>query len=284
MQPGPGSSCRGGKSFAELPGLEGRAPVTSAYEAVLVIGLLLGFLSAVGIIYMRKSHGNGQGLLPVVAIADTGPHDVNSWSMRVYQGFFVLIFLFLPAISLYKLNGDVIRDGVLWHNDDPALGSIGLKNVFPWKFGTSERDAKEHDCRGEVTRAEGFTWLTNKRCDIVKAEGLKPFDKMGPSSAQNTDDVTDVPFCVRDLAKSRVGIDKCERAIDISEECEKSERHCRGIQWLPLVSPLAQATLTFFGWGMFVWLVVELSYWKIHALLVKRQPGMLPNPNIAEQD
>jgi hypothetical protein len=56
----------GGKSFAELPGLEGRAPVTSAYEAVLIIGLLLGVLSAVGIRYMRKSQGNGQGLLPVV--------------------------------------------------------------------------------------------------------------------------------------------------------------------------------------------------------------------------
>jgi hypothetical protein len=275
---------QGGKSFAELPGLEGRAPVTSAYEAVLIVGLLLGFLSAVGIIYMRKSQGNGQSLLPVVAIADTGPHNVNSWSMRVYQGFFVLIFLFLPAISLYKLNGDVIRDGVLWHNDDPALGSIALKNAFAWKFGKEERDAKEHDCRVEVARAEGFTWLANRRCDIVKAEGLKPFDKVGPSTAQNTDDVIDAPLCVRDLAKSRVGTDKCERAIDISEECEKSERHCRGIQWLPFFSPLAQAALTFFGWGMFVWLLLELSYRKIHALLGERKPDMLPAPDAVEQD
>lgn len=219
-----------------------------------------------------------------MAIADAGPHDLNSWSMRVYQGFFVLIFLFLPAISLYKLNGDVISYGVLWHSDDPALGSIALKNAFPWKLGREERDVKEYDCREEVTRAEGFTWLANKRCDIVKAKGLKPFDKAGTSTAQNIDDVADAPLCVRDLAKSRVDTDQCERAIDISEECEKSERHCRGIQWLPFLSPLAQAALTFFGWGMFAWLVVELSYRKIQALLVKRQPDTLPGPDAAEQD
>lgn len=275
---------QGGKSLAELPGLEGRSPVTSAYEAVLIIGLLLGVLSAVGITYMRKSQGNGQGLLPVVAIADTGPHDMKSWSMRVYQGFFVLIFLFLPAISLYKLNSDVIRDGVLWHNDDPALGSIALKNAFAWKLGKEERDAKEYDCRKDVTRAEGFTWLANKRCDIVKAKGLKPFDKAGPSTAQNIDDVTDAPACVRDLAKGRVDADKCERAIDISEECESSERHCRGIQWFPFLSPLAQAVLTFFGWGMFAWLVAELSYLKIRAPLVKKRPDVLPGADAAEQE
>jgi hypothetical protein len=268
----------------EVPGLEGRAPVTSAYEAVLIIGLLLGVLSAVGIRYMRKSQGNDQGLLPVVAIADTGPHDMNSWSMRAYQGFFVLIFLFLPAISLYKLNHDVIADGVLWHDGDPALGSIALKNAFAWTRGTKEQDAKEYDCRKEVTRAKDYTWLANKRCDVVKANGLKPFDKAVRSTAQNIDEATNAAACVRELATASVDTDKCERATDISEECEISERRCRGIQWLPFLSPLAQAALTFIGWGMFVWLVAELSYRKFDARLLKKQLDILPGPDAAEHD
>src|ERR1700736_28529 len=74
----------GGKSFAELPGLEGRAPVTSAYEAVLLIGTLLGILSAVGIQYVRTARGTREALLPVVAIADVGPHEMHSLVMRVY--------------------------------------------------------------------------------------------------------------------------------------------------------------------------------------------------------
>ena len=38
-----------------------RAPVPSAYEAVLIIGTLLGILSAVGIQYMRNVAGDMQG-------------------------------------------------------------------------------------------------------------------------------------------------------------------------------------------------------------------------------
>jgi hypothetical protein len=261
---------QGGKSFAELPGLEGRAPVTSAYEAVLIIGLLLGLLSAVGLTYMRKSRGTGQGPLPVVGIGDIGPHDMNSASMRFYQAFFVLIFLFLPAIALFKLNHDVIKDGVLWHDGDPALGSISFKNTFGW----TREDASEYACRREVTRPNDYTWLANRRCDILKANNLRPFNKAGMSTNENLEKITTAPACVHDLAKGRVNTDTCDNTRDISEECEKSERNCRGIQWLPFLSPLAQAALTLFGWAMFVWLVVELSYQKMKALLVKSQPDV----------
>jgi len=258
---------QGGKSFAELPGLEGRAPVTSAYEAVLVIGLLLGILSAVGIRHMRKSHGDGLGLLPVVAIADLGPHDMSSWTMRLYQGFFVLVFLLLPAAALYELNDDVLERGVLWHDTDPALGAIAIKNAFAWTRGTSDQDAKEYACRKEVTRAAGFTWFANMRCDIVKANRLKPFDEKGTSTAENVD--ASPQSCPHDLAMSRINSDKCDNAKDLSEECESSARHCYGMQWLPIVSPLAQAALTLFGWGMFGWLIVELSYRKVYSHLRK---------------
>jgi hypothetical protein len=203
--------------------------------------------------------------------------------MRVYQGFFVLIFLFRPAISLYELNHDVIEDGVLWQDGDPTLGGITFRNAFAWTGGTKEQDAKEYDCRNEFTREKDYTWLANNRCDIVKAGGLKPFDKAVRSIAQNIDEVPNAPACVRELAKTSVDTDKCERASDISEECEKSERHCRGIQWLPFLSPLAQAALTFIGWGMFVWLVAELCYRKIDTRLLKKQPDILPGPD-AEHD
>ena len=219
---------------------------------------------------MRKPQGNAQGILPVVGIADTGPHDMNSWSMRVYQGFFVLIFLFLPAISLYKLNHDVIEDGVLWHDGDPALGSIVFKECVRLDPRNERAGRKGIRLRKEVTRAKDYTWLANKRRDIVKVNGLEPFDKAVRSTAQNIDGVTNAPACVRALAKASVATDKCERATNISEECEKSERHCRGIQWLPFLSPSAQAPSTYLGWGMFVWLVAELCYRKTDARWLKR--------------
>jgi hypothetical protein len=275
---------QGGKSFAELPGLEGRAPVTSAFEAVIVIGLLLGILSGVGIRYLRKAQAARQPLLPVVAIADIGPHDMRSWSMRLYQGFFVLVFLFLPAAALYKLNDDVFERGVLWHDGDPALGAIALKNAFTWTHGTSEQDAKEYACRNEVTRAEGYTWFANMRCDIVKENRLKPFDKGVRSIAENVDDVANAPSCVRDLAKSRLNSDKCENVRDISEECETSERHCRGMQWLPTVSPFGQVVTTLFGWGMFLWLIVELSCRKFSVVLGKKGPTLLLDATAGDHD
>jgi hypothetical protein len=262
---------QGGKSFAELPGLEGRAPVTSAFEAVIVVGPLLGILSGIGLQHMRKAQAACQPLLPVVAIADLGPHDMRSWSMRLYQGFFFLVFLFLPAAALYKLNDDVLERGVLWHDGDPALGAIALKNAFGWTHGTSERDAEEYACRNEVTRAEGYTWFANMRCDIVKENRLKPFDKGVRSIAENVGDVPGAPSCVRDLAKSRVNTDKCENVRDISEECETSERSCRGMQWLSTLSAFGQAAATLFGWGMFLWLIVELSYRKISVLVDKKR-------------
>jgi hypothetical protein len=275
---------QGGKSFAELPGLEGRAPVTSAFEAVIVIGLLLGILSGVGIRHIRKAQAAGQPLLPVVAIADLGPHDVRSGSMRLYQGFFVLVFLFLPAAALYTLNEDVLERGVLWHDGDPALGAIALKNAFAWTRGPSEQDAKEYACRNEVTRAEGYTWFANMRCDIVKENRLKPFDKGVKTIVENVDDVTNAPSCVRDVAKSRVSTDKCENVRDISEECESSERHCRGMQWLPILSPFGQAALTLFGLGMFLWFIVELSYRKISDMLRKRESAVLSEGEARDHD
>jgi hypothetical protein len=268
---------QGGKSFADVPGLEGRAPVTSAFEAVGIIGLLLGILCGVGIRHMRQAQAAGKPLLPVVAIAELGPHEMRSWSMRLYQGFFVLAFLVLPAAAIYKLNNDVLERGVLWHNGDPALGGITLKNAFALTRGTSEQDAKEYACRNEVTREEGYTWLANMRCDIVKANRLKPFDEGVKTIAENIEDATKAPICVRDLARSRGDADKCENVTDISEECETSERNCRGIQWLPSVSLLGQATLTLFGWGMFLWFIVELSYRKVSFLLGKKESVLPPD-------
>jgi hypothetical protein len=260
---------QGGKYFTEMPGLEGRAPVTSAYQAVLIIGVLLGVLSAVGLQYMRTTKSVRETLLPVVAIDNIGPHEIRSWSMRLYQSFFFIIFLIVPAVSLYQLNMAVLQRGVLWHQDDPALGGIALKNAFDITRGTSDQDKKEHACVNEVTRSDGFVWLSNTRCDVVKANRLKPFEKSGKSIVENAE--SSAPTCTRELAITRSKIDACENTRDMSEECERSERHCRGMQWLPVISPLLLAASTLFGWAMFVWLTVEACYRTIHR--VPREAG-----------
>jgi hypothetical protein len=255
---------QGGKSFAEIPGLDGRAQVVSAYEATLAVGILLGVLSAVGIQYMRKPAKRGETLLPVVAIADLGPHQARSWSMRLYQAFFVLVFLLIPAAALLQLNGIILDRGVLWHQGDAALGSIALKNAFALTRGSSDQDAKEYACRDEVTRVEGFVWLANMRCDIAKDNQLQPFDKAGRSLPENAQSVKS--SCTRDLALPRSTPEACRSVRDISEYCEASERRCRGMQWLPILSPILPVATTIFGWLMLVWLLGEACYRKLYGV------------------
>jgi hypothetical protein len=211
---------------------------------------------------MRTTKFADEAMLPVVAIGDVGPHDIHSWSMRIYQGFFFFVFLLVPAAALYQLNSVVLERGVLWHDSDPALGGIALKNAYALTRGTSDQDMKEYGCRNEVKRSNGFVWFANMRCDLVKANRLKPFDKGGKSVAENAE--ASAPSCTRELAVARSKIEACENARDISEQCESSERHCRGMQWLPIMSPLLLIVCTVFGWAMFVWLVVEMCYRKAH--------------------
>jgi hypothetical protein len=106
-----------------------------------------------------------------------------------------------------------------------------------------------------VTRNTGFVWFTNMRCDIVKANRLKPFDKAGGSTVENVESST--LTCTRALAIARSKMEACENTTDVSEECEVSERHCRGMQWLPILSPLLLVASTLFGWTMFAWLIAE---------------------------
>jgi hypothetical protein len=248
---------QGGKSFAEIPGLDGRAPVVSAYEGVVIIGTLLGLLSGVGILHMRSRRAD-EALLPIVGIGDVGPHDMRSGAMHLYQAFFFVVFLLIPAIALYQLNAAVLQRGIFWHDSDAALAGIASRNAFAWTRGTANQDVGEYACRKEVMRDDGFVWLANMRCDLAKASRLKPFVSAGKSLVEDAESRS--PSCASELAKARSKFEKCESATDISEICEASERRCRGMQWLPVLSPLLQVVATMFGWVMFVWLVVEVCY------------------------
>jgi hypothetical protein len=190
---------QGGKSFAEIPGLDGRAPVTSAYQAVLIIGVLLGLLCAVGLQHVRAPRTAEDSLLPIVAMGDVGPHNLHTWSMRLYQSFFFLVFITIPAISLYQLNTSIFQRGILWHEGDPALGSISLKNGYTLSSGTSSQDKEEKTCRNTVKRGNGFLWLSNMRCDPAKANQLKPFNEAGKSLTEDAESAP--PGCIRSLER-----------------------------------------------------------------------------------
>ena len=235
---------QGGKSFAELPGLEARSPVTSAYEAVLIVGVLLGILSIIGLLHLRKVVGPKATLLPVVAIDDTGPHVASSWSMRIYQGFFLAIFILLPSAALYQLNTVVLQRGILWHEGAPTQDAVVVKNVFALTHGTSSDDIKEHSAWRDRAPSEGFTWLANTRCDLVK--WTRP--EVGTSEAKPSNLLS--------------GTDVCKGANDVSEICESSKRHCRGMQWLPELSPALLAGSTLFGLVSAAVLFIGLAYRK----------------------
>jgi hypothetical protein len=267
---------QGGKSFAEIPGLDAKSPVTSAYLGIPIIGTLLGILGIIGLLYMRTERKQEEGLFPIVAVADLGPHRMATISMLLYQGFFVLVFLLIPAFSLYQLGSVVLQRGVLWHEGDPALGSIVLKNAFAWSQGESNLDAKEHACSSEVirdARDHGYTWLGNQRCDFVKAARLKPFLKDGDTLAQNVEAAAKT--CIRELAQRQTPdpnakAQPCGGVRDISEACETSERTCRGVQWLPILSPILLVVPTIFGWAMFAWLLIEAICKKVGSRATQR--------------
>jgi hypothetical protein len=258
---------QGGKSLAELPGLDGRAPVASAYEGALIIGVLLGLLSTVGIQFARTANSNQDSLLPLVAISELGTHRLSSWAIRLYQIVLFIIFIIIPAAALYKLNDTVFQQGILWTEGDPALGSIAAKNGYRVTEGSSAMDRQEFSCRQEILRGK-LVWLSNMRCDLVKAKHLKPFDKDGRTPLDETK-ASSGPACVLNLAADNSNNHKCSNVLDISEICESSERRCRGVEWFPIGSPLGLFSAATFGWVMTVWLITEL--WIRWARRLRRQ-------------
>ena len=254
---------QGGKYLADLPGLDARSPVPSAFFAVLIIGFLLGILSWVGILYLRHSEHPGDASLPVVAIADVGPHDMRSPPMLFYQGIFFAVYLLIPAIALCQLDRVLWKRGVVWHEGAPALSAIPLKNAFYWGQAPGSPERLQYDCHEELRLhkksgdGRAFEWLSNAYCDIVKAKGLAYGAHNGRQSIGDDAESGGVK-CSSDLARHLVKDVSCNNATDISELCEVAERYCRGIQWLPNLSPLSLAVMTLFGGLSFVWLLVIL--------------------------
>jgi hypothetical protein len=253
---------QGGKAFAEIPGLERGAPVASAYQAIVMIGVLLGILCATGIRHMRASDATKETLLPVVAIGDVGPHNISAWSMRLYQCTFFVAFVLVPAAALYKLNDAVLERGVLWRDGDAALGGVALKNAFAWTRGDLPSDVSEHACVGAMAW-QGRYWLADMRCDLARNAGLAPFVETGKTIAENAK--SSAPGCARDLAVARSTPGVCSSTRDISEACEDSSRRCRGVEWLPTLSPLLMVTSTIFGWAMSFWLIAEWVWKRVRS-------------------
>jgi hypothetical protein len=246
---------QGGKSFAELPGLDGRAPVTSAYEGVIMIGFVLAIQCIVGILHIRGRRDQ-DALLPVAFISDLGPHEMLSLSMQVYQAVCFAIFVIVPAVVLCFLAHVVLNRGFLWYDADPALGSIRLRNAYPIVALHGDGDAAETACAPTLLNVprpnapklpndkSHYVWLTNLRCDPAKFKQLMPFKTNGVGLA--ADLASSSETCVKALAKAQATKTECESSVDISEFCEASVRNCRGIQWVP-------------GWSMSAFVVSILS-------------------------
>jgi hypothetical protein len=234
---------QGGKSFAELPGLDGRAPVTSAYEGVIMIGFVLAIQCIVGILHIRGRRDQ-DALLPVAFISDLGPHEMLSLSMQVYQAVCFAIFVIVPAVVLCFLAHVVLNRGFLWYDADPALGSIKLRNAYPIVALHGDGDAAETACAPKLLNRTGMVWLTNLRCDPAKFKQLMPFKTNGVGLA--ADAASSAEACISALAVAHAKETKCDGPVDISEFCEASLRNCRGIQWVP-------------GWSMSAFVVSILS-------------------------
>lgn len=278
------SLSQGGNAISSVPGLDPRAPVVSAYFAIIFIGILLCLASLLAIVHARATSDTADGRFPAVWLGTTKFKDPKALSARLYVAFLFTVTLLVPAASLVHLNGK-LADGPLWNEALPAATSLQVACALPgfWPFGTCSVEEKAKtavlralEIKDSQKAGQARLWLANRQCDLhwhmemagpqvaarVKAGGDILSGKEQAARDQlkfqgSTEAGVILPLATRldaDLSKPVF----CTGPNNQSAVCSKDEQ-CRGNEWLPLLSPLLVIVTTMAGWLSFAWLVlVEL--------------------------
>jgi hypothetical protein len=108
------SQDRGGALLFKLVLLDERkAP--NAYFSIIVIGVLLTLLAAIGRLYVKQSLGQPAfGRWPVVWLSEL---DTAKTTGKLYQAFFLAIFIAIPLFCLAHFWKEMTSDGALYWKD-----------------------------------------------------------------------------------------------------------------------------------------------------------------------
>lgn len=274
---------QGGAAITELPGLDSRAPVVSAYFAIIVIGIALCIVALSGAAYARLPRGPEHTALPLVGLGDKPDVSPASRSVKIYVACVLVVCVLVPAATLYHLNKTVAGRGRLWNEALPAGASVPVACVLPYWFGACGAAARDDVLEakeligGKLGPERGRLWLLNHACDAVWDRGMA-----GPQVAERRK--SQLPLVTRDEAESRAALkergseankrllalaglaqasldaspDECSGKRDRSAVCKADETRCRGAEWKPSASWLAVVVPTALGWLSTIWLLLCL--------------------------
>lgn len=100
--------------------------VPNDYFSIIVVGVILGLISTIGVSYSRRvANKRNQSGMPVVYLE---PEDRLDLPMRAYQGFCFFAFVVVPFLALFQFWGQLTAHGRLFEdvqvrpNDPPVPG------------------------------------------------------------------------------------------------------------------------------------------------------------------
>ena len=292
------SLSQGGNAISEIPGLDPRAPVVSAYFGIMFIGVMLSLTSSFAIVHARATTDPAQWKLPIIGLGDAKIENPKAVSTCLYVGFLFTFILLIPAGSLIQLNKQLAgEDGRIWNEALPASAIVSVGCMMPrfWPFGTCPTDDDTVNTFIAVQKLSGGKkedarlWLANHQCDVqwhmrmtgpqvearMKAGGnvLSPQEELAWDNLKTEDPRIQNQISILSRLDFNVATvspppEYCAGPEDRSDICKETER-CRGDQWLPMISPFAVIAATLLGWGSFLWLILIELLW---SLLFPKKP------------
>lgn len=213
--------------------------VPNAYFSIIICGVLLTVLAIIGRAYARKSVSLPRfARWPVVGLEDL---DFSSWSARIYQSFFLLVFVVVPLAAVIHFWDELTKYGAIFRKDIVVVGADrGDVPVLELQKGGLASPPLKLDSIWSIwgPMPEGrhlclASWQGGN-------EGLRQLLSAKAEIARNTS----VPTVVAH--------DPCKDS--------DSPRWQGGVTWVPVVSPLLLVFSTVFGLvavGRLMWMVTR---------------------------
>lgn len=216
---------QGNVLVVSVPGLDNRIPNLSAFFAIPIIGITLAIMTTAGALHAALPRRPGEAASPIAGLGDAaGTIDARRRSARLYISAMLVLFIAPPVWSLGHLSRVVMDRAGIWNEvqSPPVVVPPACFMPFPLS-----RRCDADGAQVAAIRADGIQRLSlaDNRCD--------PHHIRLPGGAPPT----------------------CEP----SAICADRRERCRGVDWLPVWSPLAIIVPTVAGWGGSLWFLFALA-------------------------
>lgn len=213
---------QGGPPLPDSLFQEGRPHIASYYSIFLLAPMLIG-LAAIASIYAYRSESPAwSGRLPIIADDPDNPADPPALLIKIYQAFFLVGFILVPAYALGHANRVVLNRTVIWNE------AAGPENAFATKYSllaSPFQPRVDRTMRPDPNGASPRLWLADREGDPKKA--VHP-DFSSPNPRE------------------------------LSPACKEKATACRGVEWFHPWSLVATGLLSTLAGLAFLWLFLSL--------------------------